>query len=214
MLSGILGKKVGMTHVFTEDGQMIPVTVVQAGPVFVTQIKTDQSRDDGKTEGYNAVQVGFEAMSDKRLTYPKHGHLKKAGVKTNLRHLREFRVEKTDGFELGQEIKADIFAEGDSVAVTGISKGRGFAGGVKRYGFKGQQMSHGYMTHRRPLSNGATGPQKVFKGKRGPGRMGTDTVTQLGLKVVKVDAERNLLLISGSVPGPNGGLVTVKRSDR
>jgi large subunit ribosomal protein L3 len=208
MLPGILGTKVGMTHIFTEDGKMIPVTVVEAGPVYVTQIKTLES------DRYTAVQVGFQPISDKNLTFPKHGHLKKAGVATNLRHLREFRVDGVEGYSLGQEIKADIFSAGESVAVTGTSKGRGFAGGVKRYGFKGQHMTHGYMTHRRPLSSGATGPQRVFKGVRKPGHFGAETITQLGVKVVKVDAERNLILISGSIPGANGSLVTIKRSDR
>lgn len=208
MLPGILGTKVGMTHVYTEDGRMVPVTVIAAGPVTVTQIKTEE------TDGYTAVQVGFGEASDKNLTWPKYGHLKKAGLSANLRHLREFRVDDASAFTLGQEISADIFAEGDSVDVIGVSKGKGFAGGVKRYGFKGQHMTHGYMTHRRPLSNGATGPQRVFKGKRGPGHMGTDRVTQTGLKVVQVDAERNLILVSGSVPGANGALVTVNRSKR
>lgn len=194
-----------MTHVFAEDGRMIPVTVIQAGPVHVTQIKSTDK------EGYNAVQVGFKEISDKRLTYPKYGHLKKAGLTTNLRFLREFRVDDPSSFSLGQTIDASIFADGEDVHVTGISKGRGFAGGVKRYGFKGQHMTHGYMTHRRPLSNGATGPQRVFKGSRRPGHMGDDQVTQKGLKVVKVDAERNLILVSGSVPGANGTLVTIKK---
>jgi len=205
MLPGILGTKVGMTHVFAEDGSMVPVTVIQAGPVFVTQIKT-QDKD-----GYQAVQVGFGKKSDKSLTWPKYGHLKKAGVTNNLRWLREFRVADTAGFELGQEIKADVLNEGDEVTVVGVTKGRGFAGVVKRYGFKGQHMTHGYMTHRRPLSNGPTGPARVFKGKRGPGRMGGDTVTQNGLKVVKVDSERHLVLVSGSVPGPNGAFVTIAK---
>lgn len=194
-----------MTHVFAEDGRMIPVTVIQAGPVHVTQIKSTDK------EGYNAVQVGFEEISDKRLTYPKYGHLKKAGLTTNLRYLREFRVDDPSSFSLGQTIDASIFTDGEEVQVTGISKGRGFAGGVKRYGFKGQHMTHGYMTHRRPLSNGATGPQRVFKGSRRPGHMGDEQVTQKGLKVVKVDAERNLILVSGSVPGANGTLVTIKK---
>lgn len=205
MLPGILGTKVGMTHVFSEDGRMVPVTVIQAGPVFVTQIKTPDK------DKYSAVQVGFGMKSDKSLTFPKYGHLKKAGLDTNLRWLREFRVSDTAGFELGQEIKADILQAGDEVTVVGVSKGRGFAGGVKRYGFKGQHMTHGYMTHRRPLSNGPTGPARVFKGKRGPGRMGGDRVTQVGLKVVQVDAERDLVLVSGSVPGPNGSFVTINK---
>ncbi|MFY9233427.1 MAG: 50S ribosomal protein L3 [Fimbriimonadaceae bacterium] len=208
MLPGILGKKVGMTHLFTEEGNMVPVTVIQAGPVFVTQIKTTE------TDGYSAVQVGFGEMKDKNLTWPKYGHLKKAGVGKNLRTMREFRTENSDGLELGQEINADIFSEGEVVTVTGTSKGKGFAGGVKRYHFKGQHMTHGFMTHRRPNSSGATGPQRVFKGTRKPGRMGGDTVTQKGLKVVKVDVERGLLLIDGSVPGPNGRLVIINKVDR
>ncbi len=194
-----------MTHIFNGVGKMVPVTVVEAGPVYVTQIKTDD------VDGYSAIQVGYGDAKEKQLTFPKFGHLKKAGVGKNLRTLREFRVETTDGFELAQEILVDIFADGEPVTVTGFSKGRGFAGGVKRYHFKGQQMTHGYMTHRRPLSNGATGPQRVFKGKRGPGHMGDAQVTQKGLKVVKVDAERNLLLIDGSVPGPNGALVVINK---
>ena len=206
MLPGILGKKVGMTHLFNEAGKMVPVTVIQAGPVFVTQIKTQE------TDGYNAVQVGFEEMSDKHLTFPKFGHLKKSGVGKNLRTIREFRVDDTAGIELGQEITAEIFNEGEKVTVTGKSKGRGFQGGVKRYHFKVQHMTHGYMTHRRPLSSGATGPQRVFKGVRKPGHMGDATVTQNGLKVVKVDTERNLILIDGSVPGANGQLVVVRKA--
>lgn len=194
-----------MTHIFNGVGKMVPVTVVEAGPVYVTQIKTDD------VDGYSAIQVGYGDAKEKQLTFPKFGHLKKAGVGKNLRTLREFRVETTDGFELAQEILVDIFADGEPVTVTGFSKGRGFAGGVKRYHFKGQQMTHGYMTHRRPLSNGATGPQRVFKGKRGPGHMGDAQVTQKGLKVVKVDAERNLILIDGSVPGPNGALVVINK---
>jgi large subunit ribosomal protein L3 len=205
MLPGILGRKIGMTHIFNGVGKMVPVTVVEAGPVYVTQIKTDD------VDGYSAIQVGYGDAKEKQLTFPKFGHLKKAGVGKNLRTLREFRVEATDGFELAQEIIVDIFAEGESVTVTGFSKGRGFAGGVKRYHFKGQHMTHGFMTHRRPLSNGATGPQRVFKGKRGPGHMGDMQVTQKGLKIVKVDAERNLVLIDGSVPGPNGALVVINK---
>ncbi len=208
MLQGILGTKVGMTHLFTEEGKMVPVTVIQAGPVYVTQIKTTDK------DGYNAVQVGFGEAKEKKLTFPKYGHLKKAGVTQNVKTLKEFRVEKVDGVELGQEIKADIFAEGDKITVTGTSKGKGFQGGVKRYHFKGQHMTHGYMTHRRPLSSGATGPQRVFKGTRRPGRMGGDTVTQKGLKVVQVDAERNLILVDGSVAGPNGALVVINKAAR
>jgi large subunit ribosomal protein L3 len=208
MLPGILGTKIGMTHLFTEEGKMVPVTVIQAGPVYVTQIKTEDK------DGYNAVQVGYGDVSDKHLTFPKYGHLKKAGLSKNLRTLREFRLDGQAGLELGQEIKADIFAEGEKITVTGTSKGRGFAGGVKRHHFKGQHMTHGYMTHRRPLSSGATGPQRVFKGVKKPGHMGDATVTQNGLKIVKVDSERNLLLVDGSVAGPNGGLVIIRKAER
>lgn len=211
MLPGILGTKIGMTHLFDEQGRMVPVTVVQAGPVYVTQLKSDQDRE-GKTDGYNAVQIGYGDISDKHLTFPKFGHLKKSGVGKNLRTLREFRVDDSSQFQLGQEVTAaEVFTDGDEITATGTSKGRGFAGGVKRHHFKGQHMTHGYMTHRRPLSSGATGPQRVFKGTRKPGRMGGDTVTQKGLKIVKVDAERNLLLIDGPVPGANGSLVTIKK---
>ncbi|HVL40150.1 MAG TPA: 50S ribosomal protein L3 [Fimbriimonadaceae bacterium] len=207
-MPGILGTKIGMTHLFTDDGKMVPVTVIQAGPVYVTQIKTVDS------DGYSAVQVGYGEKSDKNLTFPKYGHLKKAGVNKNLKVLKEFRIADTAGLELGQEINAGIFAEGEKITVTGTSKGRGFAGGVKRHHFKGQHMTHGYMTHRRPLSSGATGPQRVFKGKKGPGHMGDATVTQKGLKVVKVDPERNLILVDGSVPGPNGAEVVINKAAR
>jgi len=205
MLPGILGKKIGMTHLFTEEGKMVPVTVIQAGPVYVTQIKTPD------VDGYSAVQVGFGDAKEKKLSFPKYGHLKKSGVGKNLAVLREFRLDDAPSLELGQEVKVDIFEEGEPITVTATSKGRGFQGGVKRYHFRGQHMTHGYMTHRRPLSSGATGPQRVFKGTRKPGRMGTDTVTQKGVKVVKVDGERNLILVSGSVAGPNGGLVTIRK---
>ncbi|MBI5707728.1 MAG: 50S ribosomal protein L3 [Armatimonadetes bacterium] len=208
MLPGLLGTKIGMTHVYTDEGKMVPVTVIQAGPVFVTQIKTPE------TDGYSAVQVGFGADREKNLTWPKFGHLKKAGLDQNVKTLREFRVENTNGFELGQTIDASIFEAGEKVAVTGTSKGKGFAGGVKRYHFKGQHMTHGYMTHRRPLSSGATGPQRVFKGTRRPGRMGGDTMTQLGLKIHAVDVERNLILVDGSIPGAPGSLVIINKSER
>ncbi len=208
MLPGILGTKIGMTHLFTEEGKMVPVTVIQAGPVYVTQIKTLEK------DKYTAVQVGYGEAKEKHLTFPKFGHLKKAGVGKNLRTLKEFRLESTDGLELGQEINADIFSAGEKVTVTGTSKGRGFAGGVKRYHFKGQHMTHGYMTHRRPLSNGATGPQRVFKGSRRPGHMGDETVTQKGLKIYKVDTERNLIMVDGSVAGAKGSLVVINKVAR
>lgn len=202
MLPGILGRKVGMTHLFNEEGKMVPVTVIEAGPVVVTQVKTQDA------DGYSAVQVGYEDMKARKVTFPQAGHLKKAGVGP-LKVLKEFRCE--GDCEPGQKFTVDIFAPGDKITVEGISKGRGFAGVVKRYRFKGQHMTHGYMTHRRPLSNGATGPARVFKGKRGPGHMGAAQITQPGLKVVQIDAERNLLLVSGSVPGAPGGLVKVEK---
>jgi large subunit ribosomal protein L3 len=208
MLPGILGTKVGMTHLFTQEGKMIPVTVIQAGPVYVTQIKTEE------TDGYTAVQVGFGEAKEKKLTFPKHGHLKKAGLGKNLRTLKEFRVDSTEGVSLGQVFDVSLFTEGEKIAVTGKSKGRGFAGGVKRYHFKGQHMTHGYMTHRRPLSSGATGPQRVFKGVKKPGHLGDAQITQKGLKVVRVDAERNLILVDGSVPGPNGAFVVINKAAR
>ena len=179
---------------------------------FIAQQSTAKS-DEGTLDASMIRAIKIKAK-DKNLTWPKYGHLKKAGVGKNLRTMREFRTENSDGLELGQEINADIFSEGEVVTVTGTSKGKGFAGGVKRYHFKGQHMTHGFMTHRRPNSSGATGPQRVFKGTRKPGRMGGDTVTQKGLKVVKVDVERGLLLIDGSVPGPNGRLVIINKVDR
>jgi len=194
-----------MTHVFDDEGRFIPVTVIEAGPVYVTQVRTPDK------DGYSAVQVGYGDQSEKQMNWPKYGHLKKAGLNKNLRYIREFRVDKVDGFEAGQEITADIFSAGEKITVTGTSKGRGFAGGVKRHHFKGQHMTHGYMTHRRPLSSGATGPQRVFKGTKKPGHMGDERVTQKGLKVVSVDNERNLILVSGSVPGANGTLVTINK---
>lgn len=205
MLPGLLGTKIGMTHLFDEEGRMVPVTVIQAGPVYVTQLKTEEK------DGYTAVQVGYGDAPERKLTFPKFGHLKKAGLAKNLKTLKEFRMKNVEGLALGQEIDASIFEAGEVITVTGTSKGKGFQGGVKRYHFKGQHMTHGYMTHRRPLSSGATGPQRVFKGTRKPGRMGTDTVTQKGLKVFKVDTERGLIMVDGSVPGPNGAQVVINK---
>jgi large subunit ribosomal protein L3 len=206
MLPGILGRKVGMTHLFNEEGHMVPVTVIEAGPVFVTQVKTQES------DGYSAVQVGFQDAKARRVTFPMAGHLKKAGAGP-LKLVREFRCDAA-GLEPGQRVTVDIFAPGEKIKVEGISKGRGFAGVMKRHHFHGQHASHGYMTHRRPLSAGATGPARVFKGTRGPGHMGAAQITQGGLKVVQVDAERNLLLVSGSVPGANGGLVKIMKAGK
>lgn len=208
MVPGILGRKVGMTHIFDAEGRMVPVSVIEAGPCHVTQIRTPDK------EGYSAVQLGFYDMPERRTVRPMRGHFQKAGVKPK-RHLREFRVSDSNEFSLGQVITAsEVFSEGDRVRVVGRSKGKGFAGGVKRHHFHGSDEGHGYMTHRRPFSGGATGPARVFKGTKKPGHMGDERVTQFGLKVVSVDKERNLLLVSGAVPGANGGLVVVAREGR
>lgn len=204
MIESILGRKVGMTQIFNEDGTVVPVTVVEAGPVVVTQVRSEDK------EGYNAVQVGFMDVNQKRLTKPVLGQFKKADVAPK-RYLREFRMDELGDVKVGQEFKADIFASGDKVSVTGTSKGKGFAGAVKRWHFHGGDMTHGSMIHRKPQSGGATDAARTFKGVKRPGRMGGDTVTTQGLKVVRVDAEKNLLLIKGAIPGANGGLVVVSK---
>jgi len=206
MINSILGRKVGMTQVFSEDGAVVPVTVIEAGPVVVTQVRSV------KNEGYNAVQVGFGEIRSKHVIRPMGGHFAKAGVAPK-RHLREFRVDEIGDVQVGQEIKADIFKSGDKVSVTGVSKGKGFAGAVKRWHFHGGDMTHGSMVHRKPQSGGATDAARTFKGVKRPGRMGGDTVTTRGLKVVRVDAEKNLVLIKGAVPGANGSLVTITKME-
>ncbi|HEY9761474.1 MAG TPA: 50S ribosomal protein L3 [Trichocoleus sp.] len=200
---GILGTKLGMTQIFDEAGNAIPVTVVQAGPCVVTQVKTSQ------TDGYSAVQLGFKSIREKALTKPELGHLAKAGSEP-LRHLREYRVDSTDGFELGQAVTADRFEAGQLVDVTGTSIGRGFAGYQKRHNFKRGPMAHGSKNHRLPGSTGAgTTPGRVFPGKRMAGHLGDSRVTVRKLQVVRVDTERNLLLIKGAVPGKPGALVSI-----
>ncbi|SHG74162.1 LSU ribosomal protein L3P [Thermosyntropha lipolytica DSM 11003] len=202
---GILGIKVGMTQIFDENGKAIPVTVVEAGPCVVIQKKKVE------TDGYNAIQVGFYNLKEKKVNKPLMGHFKKANVKP-VRFIKEFRVSDADAYEVGQEIKVDIFAPGDIVDVVGTSKGKGFAGGVKRHNFARGSMGHGSKYHRRPGSLGAKGPARVFKGRKLPGRMGGERVTVQGLKVVKVYPERNLILIKGAIPGPKRGLVMIKDS--
>ncbi|NLX08547.1 MAG: 50S ribosomal protein L3 [Chloroflexi bacterium] len=212
-MKGIIGKKVGMTQVFGEDGQVVPVTVIQAGPCYVTQIRSEEK------DGYKAVQLGFEELppkrnGDSRLTKPKRGHLKRGGMDLpDLRYLREFRVRELD-VEEGQVLRADIFETGDRVDVVGTSKGRGFAGTVKRHGFNRQPKTHGQSDRERaPGSIGATStPGRVMKGTRMAGRMGGDRVTVQNLEVVVVDAEKNLLAVRGSVPGARGGVLLVKQS--
>lgn len=202
---GILGKKVGMTQIFTEAGIAIPVTVVEAGPCVVVQKKTVE------TDGYNAVQLGFGEKREILINKPTKGHLAKAGVRP-VRFLRELRVEDAGAYELGQEVKTDIFNEGQKVDVVGTSKGHGFAGGIKRHNFQRGPMAHGSKYHRRPGSSAAKGPARTFKGRKLPGHYGVDRVTVQNLEIVKVDPERNLLAIKGAVPGPRGGLLMVKNS--
>jgi len=206
MPKGVFGRKIGMTQVFDDEGRLVPVTVVEVGPCHVVQKKT------AERDGYEAIQVGIGEIKAKAVNKPLKGHFAKAGVEPH-RHLRELRIEDAPEFqalEVGAELRADVFSAGDYVDVTGTSKGKGFAGVVKRWGFNRGPMQHGSMYHRRVGSLGATDPQRVFKGRRMPGRMGGDRRTVQGLKVVKVDAERNLLLISGSVPGTKGSLLEIR----
>jgi large subunit ribosomal protein L3 len=203
-MAGILGKKVGMTQIFDEKGEVVPVTVIEAGPCFVTQVKT-RERD-----GYQAVQIGFEETKPKRLTKGQQGHLQQNSLPL-LRHLREIRVRDDTAFQLGQKLTVEMFETGERVDVEGKSKGRGFAGTIKRHGFHRQPKTHGQSDRERaPGSIGATtGTARVFKGKRMAGRMGNARVTSQNLLVALVDPERNLLAVRGSVPGPKGSLVLV-----
>ena len=204
MKKAILGKKIGMTQFFRADGTMIPVTVIEAGPCPVVQKKTVAN------EGYDSVQLGFAELRDKLANKPRKGHFAKANVKA-MRYLREFRLEDAASYEVGQIVKADVFAEGDKVDISGTSKGHGFAGVVKRHGQGRGRMTHGSHFHRAPGSMSAcSDPSRVFKTKNLPGHMGSEHVTVQNLEVVRVDAERNLLLVKGAVPGAKGGLVTVK----
>lgn len=205
MKKAILGKKVGMTQVFTADGQLVPVTVIEAGPCVVVQKKTVQ------TDGYDAIQVGFGDVRQKAVTKPMAGHYGKAGVAPR-KYVRELRLEDTTLFEVGQEIKADVFAEGEWVDISGVSRGKGFAGAIKRHGQSRGPMTHGSHYHRGPGSMGSIDPNRVFRGQTLPGRMGGERVTVQKLQVVKVDPDRNLILVRGAVPGPKGGLVTVKNT--
>jgi large subunit ribosomal protein L3 len=201
----IMGVKIGMTQIFDEAGKAIPVTVVEAGPCTVLQKKIED------TDGYNAIQVGFYNLKEKQANKPAKGHFKKAGVKP-LRYIKEFRLANIDNYEVGQAINVDVFAPGDVIDVVGTSKGKGFAGAVKRHNFARGSMGHGSKYHRRPGSLGAMGPARVFKGRKMPGRLGGDRVTVQALKVVKVYPDRNLILIKGSIPGPKKSLVTIKNS--
>ena len=201
----ILGRKIGMTQLFESDGRVHPVTVIEAGPCYVVQ-KKSQARD-----GYEAIQVGFGEMRERLATRAAAGHYARSRVKPK-RYLREFRVESSDSFELGQEIRVDQWSAGDLVDVVGTSRGRGFAGTIKRWNFHRGPMSHGSMYHRRVGSLGATAPARVFKGRKMPGRLGGERTTTLGLTIVRVDPERNLIMVKGAVPGARGGLVTIRDS--
>lgn len=205
-MKGIIGRKLGMTRVFQEDGTAVPVTVIEAGPCVVTRVKTTES------DGYGAVQLGFGRVRRKSLTKPVLGQYKKAGV-TPRRKLTEFRVEDPGQYEVGQELRADVFEPGDLVDVTGWSKGRGFQGVIKRHGFSGGAKSHGSRSHRVPGSIGQSAtPARVWKGRKLPGRMGNERVTLKRLSIVEVDGDKNLLLIRGAVPGAANGFVFVRLS--
>lgn len=235
----IMGRKVGMTQLFAEDGKAVPVTVLEVGPCFVVQRRTKDQ------DGYEAIQLGYQPFEERdlrraeemtrlheqrrksgnrskidkeprgphRLTLALYGHFRAHNVQP-MRHLKEFHVASLDTFSEGQEIRADLFAVGEKVNISGVSKGRGFAGVVKRYGFRGGRATHGSMFHRKPASGGATDAARVFPGARRPGHMGAEQVTVKGLSVVRADAERNLLVVKGAVPGPNGGLVVVTLPER
>ena len=204
-IKGILGNKLGMTQVFDENNRVVPVTVVKAGPCVVTQVRTEE------LDGYSAVQLAFGAIDPRKVNKPTSGHYAKAGV-TPRRHIVELRMPDASSYEVGQELGADVFADGTFVDVTGTSKGKGYAGVMKRHGFKGQGASHGTQAvHRRPGSiGGCATPGRVFKGMRMAGRMGSDRVTTQNLTVHKVDTEAGILLIKGAIPGRKGGLVIVR----
>ncbi len=204
-IKGLLGKKLGMTQIFDENNHVVPVTVVEAGPCVITQIRTQE------TDGYTAIQIAYGDIDPRKVKKPQAGHFNKAGV-TPRRHVAEIRMDDVSGYELGQEITANIFDGITFVDVTGITKGKGFAGGMKRHGFPGQAAGHGNQaSHRRVGGIGACAtPGRVFKGKRMAGRMGQDRVTTQNLKIQKIDADANLILIKGAIPGNRGGIVTVK----
>ena len=206
MKKAILGKKIGMTQIFTEDGNLVPVTVIQAGPCPVVQKKT------AEVDGYCAVQVGFQDKKEKRANKPEKGHFQKAGVPVK-KYLKEFKLDNAAELNVGDILNVDQFEDGEMLDVTGTSKGHGYAGTIKRWGTHRGPMTHGSHYHRGPGSLGAcSDPSRVFKGKKLPGHYGVDTVTIQNLDLVKVDTERNLLLVKGSVPGPKGGLLVVKNA--
>ena len=205
MQKALIGKKVGMTQIFDENGKVIPVTVIEAGPCVVLQKKTEEK------DGYSSVQLGFGDIKDHKLTKPELGHIKKAGAASK-RHLKEFRLNDTSATNIGDELKADVFAEGDKVDITGISKGKGFAGPVKRHGVGRKSMSHGGGPVHRHLGSLGAGawPSKIFKGKKMAGQMGAEQVTVQNLDIIKVDPELNMIAVKGAVPGPKKGIIYIK----
>ena len=205
MLKGLLGVKVGMTQIFNDLGEVVPVTVITAGPCQVIQIKTVEK------DGYNAIQLGFQPKKERRVNKPEKGHFDKAGTQP-YQFIREFRVEDPNVFEVGQEIDVDLFTAGEKIDVVGTSKGKGFQGVIKRHNFHRGPTTHGSNYHRRIGSLGAKGPARVFKGHKMPGHMGVERVTVQNLEVVRADKERNLLLVKGAVPGPRKGLVIIKKA--
>ena len=204
MKKGIIGKKIGMTQIFDEKGNVLPVTVIEATPNVVAQVKTVE------TDGYNSIQLGYGEVKDKHINKPEKGHFAKAGL-TAKKHLREFRVEDVENYKVGDEVKADIFEAGEKIDVQGTTKGKGFQGVIKRHGQHRGPMGHGSMYHRRPGSMGSTStPGRVFKGKKLPGHMGRVTVTIQNLDVVRVDMDKNVILVKGSVPGAKGAILKIK----
>ena len=206
MNKAIIGKKIGMTQIFDEKGRVIPVTAIEAGPCVVAQVKNVE------TDGYEAIQLGFGEVKESKVNRPIKGHFAKSKL-TPKKHLREFRVDSVEGVKVGDELKADTFTAGDKVDIQGISKGKGFQGVIKRHGQSRGPMGHGSMYHRRPGSMGPTStPGRVFKGKKLPGHMGRNTITIQNLEVVKVDLDKNVILVKGSVPGANGSILKIKSS--
>ena len=206
MKKGLIGKKVGMTQIFDEAGKVIPVTAIEAGPCVVAQVKTEE------TDGYTAIQLGFGDVKESKLNRPEKGHFSKVNV-TPKKHLREFRVDSVEEVKVGDELKADVFVAGDKIDIQGTSKGKGFQGVIKRHGQSRGPMGHGSMYHRRPGSMGPTStPGRVFKGKKLHGHMGVQTVTIQNLEVVKVDLDKNVILVKGSVPGAKGAILKLKTS--
>ena len=206
MKKGLIGKKVGMTQIFDEQGKVIPVTVIEAGPCVVAQVKTVE------TDGYNAIQLGFGDVKESKINKPEKGHFAKSKL-TPKKHLREFRLDSVENINVGDELKADTFTAGDQLDIQGTSKGKGFQGVIKRHGQSRGPMGHGSMYHRRPGSMGPTStPGRVFKGKKLPGHMGSQTITIQNLEVVRVDLDKNVSLVKGSVPGAKGAILKLKTS--